>query len=261
MSVAAPPDYVCTPFGAQTTRGYLRRRVYRWKAAGPTVILIHEAPGISAGTFTIASFLHAAGYSVALPELMREGPFGPAPVRTVTGMLRFCVARELGAFASNRTGAIVEWLRDLAAAESAADGGRNVAVIGMCFSGGFALGALLEDAVTAAVASQPSLPFTVWFDRDVDLGLSPGDFDAIQGRVAAGGAGLRVMRYAKDWKSPVRRYQRIVDDFPSCSRKQVPSERRSDHSVLRDSIGAADGTELAAARDGTLAFLLQHLPL
>ncbi len=260
MSVMAPPDYVCQPFGAQTSRGYIRRRVYRRNAAGPSVILIHEAPGISGGTFKIANFLHAAGYSVALPELMRPVPFGPAKVRGATGMLRFCVARELGAFSSNRTGAIVEWLRDLAAAESAADGGRNVAVIGMCFSGGFALGAMFEDKIVAAVASQPSLPFPIWFGRAVDLGVSPGDFDVIQQRVAAG-AGLRVMRYAKDWKSPVQRFQRIVDDFPSCSRQQIPTSRSRDHSVLRDSIDAAEGTDLADSRDLTLAFLRQHLPL
>ncbi|MDF2734758.1 MAG: putative dienelactone hydrolase [Chloroflexota bacterium] len=260
MSVAAPPGYVCQPFGTQTTRGYIRRRVYRRTAAGPTVILMHEAPGISPSTFRIAEFLHAAGYAVALPELMRPGPFGPEKVRNATGMLRFCVARELAAFSSNRTGSIVEWLRDLAGAESAADKGRNVAVIGMCFSGGFALGALLEDAVSAAVSSQPALPFPIWFGRAVDIGLSRDDVGGIQGRVVAG-AGLRVMRYAKDYKSPGRRFQRIVDDFPTCSSQQIPTSRRNDHSVLRDSIDAPPGTDLRDARDLTLAFLRQHLPL
>ena len=51
------------------------------------------------------------------------------------------------------------WLRALAADLAARTPGPGVGVIGMCFTGGFALAAAVDDSVLASVLSQPSLPF------------------------------------------------------------------------------------------------------
>lgn len=259
MSVAAPPDYSCRTFRHRTTRGVLARRVYRRTDTGPTVILIHEAPCISARTFAIAAKLEEKRYTVVLPELMWEGSFGPAKLRRAVGLASFCVARELSAFSGNRTGAIVEWLRALAREESARNHDRPVAVIGMCFSGGFALGAIMDGAVAAAVMSQPALPFPISGGRKHDLGVSGLDLAEITRRIGDGER-LRIMRYALDWKSPEQRYERVLERFPSCQRRQIPTDNKDDHSVLANGVDAPEGSDLRLAFDETLAFLATHLP-
>jgi hypothetical protein len=176
----------------------------------------------------------------------------------LVGMMRLCIARELAALSGGKTGAIVEWLRELAKEESAANGGRPVAVIGMCFSGGFALGTILEDSVGAAVMSQPALPFPIWFGRSSDLGVSKDDLAAIKSRVGDGDC-LRVLRYSRDMKSPAARFCRVVREFPAAEHREIPTTSRKDHSVLAHSATAPLGTDLEKAFSGTLAFLEAHL--
>lgn len=253
-----PGAYLPRTFSHDTTRGVLARQVYRRPGPGPTVILIHEAPGMSPRTVAIAERLAENGYTVAMPVLMHRGTFGPAALRMMVGFASFCVAHELSAFAGNRTGAIVEWLRALARDESAMNGGRPVAVIGMCFSGGYALGAILDPAVNAAVMSQPALPFAIWPGRSRDLGVSTADLKAIRARVGDGDR-VRVMRYARDVKSPRQRYDRVIQTFPACGRREIPTDDRNDHSVLADAVTAPAGSDLDLAFDETLAFLARHL--
>ncbi len=259
MPFTPPPDYVARTFPHDTSRGVLARRVFRRADSGPTVILMHEAPCISERTFAVAERLAERHYTVAIPELMREGSVGPAALRRAVGFASFCVARELSAFSTGKTGAIVEWLRALAGEESRQNGQRPVAVIGMCFSGGFALGAIKDPAVAAAVMSQPALPFPFTVGRKRDVGVSPTDLDAIERRIGDG-APLRIMRFSADSASPKPRFDRVVETFPACQRREVPSAKRGDHSVLAKALDAPDGTELRLALDETLAFLAAHLP-
>ncbi|HEX6869214.1 MAG TPA: hypothetical protein VF119_10445, partial [Candidatus Limnocylindrales bacterium] len=163
---------------------------------------------------------------------------------------------EMGALASGRTSPIVDWLRALARREADASGA-PVAVIGMCFSGGFALGSILEPTVAAAVISQPAVPFGFGRTRARDLAVSDEDLARIQAERGAG-ACLRVLRYARDWKSPRVRFERLAAEFPAAETHEVPTERSSDHSVLRDAARATDG-ELRAVFDATAAFLDRHL--
>jgi dienelactone hydrolase len=258
MPFTPPADYVQRPFSHDTSRGVLERQVYRRADSGPTVILMHEAPCISARTFAVAGALSERHYTVAIPELMREGSFGPTALRRAIGFASFCVAHELSAFSTGKTGAIVEWLRALAREESGLSGDRPVAVIGMCFSGGFALGAIMDPTVGAAVMSQPALPFPLTKRRKRDLGVSPADLEAIERRIGEG-APLRIMRYTLDAVSPKERFDRVVQTFPACGRREVPSAMKKDHSVLANAVDAGDGTELRLALDETLAFLDRHL--
>lgn len=258
-NVTIPPDYTARQFRRKTSRGWVSRAVYRRAAPGPTVILIHEAPGISGTTFQIAKRLSDLDYTVVIPELLRPGEVGPAAIRRAIGMIRLCIARELGALAGGQTGAIVEWLRELAREEATDNGGRPVAVIGMCFSGGFALGTILDPSVSAAVMSQPALPFRVWFGRSSDLGVSPDDLQAIKARIGDGGC-VRVLRYSLDRVSPPERFARVVREFPAAEHCEVLSNEPSDHSVLADGTTAPAGTDLEKAFTGTLAFLKAHLP-
>jgi dienelactone hydrolase len=72
-----------------------------------------------------------------------------------------------------------------------------VGALGMCFTGGFALAMMVDDAVTAPVVCQPSAPFAIGKRRGADLNLSPADLQVVKRRAAAGCAVLG-LRYRND---------------------------------------------------------------
>ena len=242
--------YEIDHFDHPTSIGVISRRVFRRQGSGPAVILIHEAPGISVSTFRIAELLANKHFTVVLPEVLDV----PPPRANARTMLRICVARELGALAHGSTSAIAEWLRALADREWAATGERPVGVVGMCFSGGFALATVLNGHVGAAVMSQPALPF-FWLR---DLGVNPDELGRIQDRVRDG-ACLRALRFGLDWKSPAPRFHHLQKAFPTMEHAQVWSLNPNDHSVLARGLDAADGSKLKAALTDTITFLERSL--
>ncbi len=255
--VPTPPGYSSVTFEAETSRGVITRRVLVLEGRGPSVILMHESPGISSSTLAIAGWLQAAGFRVLLPELLEMPRHGSRRLRDLEGILRICFASEMAALSSSRTGAIVEWLR--AYARTVANGGKSrVVVIGMCFSGGFALGAMVEPTVTAAVMSQPSLPFPITRTQRQALGLSESDLAEVQG-LRGPGASIRTMRYEGDWMSPSERYGRTQIVFSACERRQVGTAASHRHSVLKDGVVAPTNPDAEVAAAETLKFLRRHL--
>src|SRR5262249_39797228 len=129
------------------------RDVYR-AGTGPAVIVIHEVPGIHPGVIAFARRVVDAGLTVYLPSLLGT-PGRPAStgylLRTV---LRACVSREFTMFATGRTSPIVSWLRALAAQAHGECGGPGVGAVGMCLTGGFALGMMVDERMIAPVLSQ-----------------------------------------------------------------------------------------------------------
>ncbi len=229
--------------------------VHRWPGGhddGPPVILIHEAPGISESTLDLADHLRDQGLRPILPAFLTPPAAGPSRRRMVGGTMRMCIAAEFGALARGGSTPVGAWLRALARDE-AKRVERPVGVIGMCFSGGFALAAALEPRVAAAVMSQPALPF-LYGD---DLGMTSRDLGRLQAKVGAGGC-LRVLRYAADWKSPRARFERLRTTFPEIEAVEIPTTDRSKHSVLRDGLGAAAGSDPRTALDDTIAVLKRH---
>ncbi len=241
--VVVPRGYESLPFEHETSVGVLARRVLRRPGPGPAVILIHEAPGLSATTFGIADRLAERGFTVVLPELL------DAPGSMISTGIRLCIARELGALTRGQPGAIVDWLRGLCERESAASGFPSVGVIGMCFSGGFALATAVDSRVRAVVSSQPALPFGL-----SDLGLSPRDLGLVRDNVRNGTC-IRALRYRLDWKSPGPRLRRLRREIPTADVVVLPTWDPRRHSVLAAGLSAASGTPLAAALTGTVAFL------
>ena len=195
------------------------RRVIRREAPGPTVILIHESPGLSASTFAIAGELIAHGYRIVLPILLDAAWTGGGMRHQVASVVKLCVARELSALSAGRTGAIVEWLRALADEEARSTGDRPVGVIGMCFSGGFALGTITNPHIRAAVLSQPALPFLLPF-RGSDLGVSKADLRAIHERTGTGAV-------SGPCASVATGSHRGSDTTSSARSSRTPSARRS----------------------------------
>ena len=157
-------------------------------------------------------------------------------------MLKVCVAKEFTTMALNQTSPVISWLRALARNLHADVGGPGVGAVGMCFSGGFALGMMVDDIMLAPVLSQPSMPFAIGKARAADLNLSPDDAAAVAER-AAQGCQVLGLRFTGD-KLVGDRFSSLRDllgdafiaiELPSTpkTRSSVLTEQRDDASVER----------------------------
>jgi dienelactone hydrolase len=225
------------------------RDVYR-RGTGPGVIVIHEIPGITPKVIAFANEVVAAGFTVVMPSLVGT-PGKPMSVPyTLASTTKVCIAREFTTWALQQTSPIITWLRALAADLHASAGGPGVGAIGMCFSGGFALGMMVDEVMVAPVLSQPSLPFAIGARRSADLSLSPADAERVAAR-AAGGCEVLGLRYDQD-KLVGARFDSLRallgDAFIAV---EVPSASKGDHSVLteqRDAVAALRVVEFLQAK-------------
>src|SRR4051795_11911587 len=161
------------------------RDVFR-RGDGPGVIVIHEIPGITPKVARFANDLVASGFTVVMPSLVGTPGRSRSALYETASILKVCVAREFTHWALQRTSPIVEWLRALASDLHASAGGPGVGAVGMCFSGGFALGMMVDDVMVAPVLSQPSLPFPVSASRRRSVGISDADLTRVKERAAQG---------------------------------------------------------------------------
>jgi dienelactone hydrolase len=217
--------------GSFTAATYTRD-TYR-KGNGPVVIVVHEIPGITPAVERFANDVVNAGFTVVMPDLVGTPGRGVSGRYIASSMLKVCISKEFTNMALNRTSPIISWLRALAKSLHAEVGGRGVGAVGMCFSGGFALGMMVDDIVVAPVLSQPSLPFAIGKARGADLNLSPDDAAVIAER-ASQGCQVLGLRFDKD---------KLVGDRFSSLRNllgdsfvavEIPSQSPKDHSVLTE---------------------------
>lgn len=203
------------------------------KGTGPGVVVVHEIPGITPSVLRFAEEVVAAGFTVVMPLLVGEVGRDVSRGYLASSMSKICVSREFTTMAMKKTSPVIAYLRALARQLHEDVGGRGVGAIGMCFSGGFALGMMLDDFVVAPVLSQPSLPFVVGRARGADLNLSADDAVVVANRAAAGCQVLG-LRFTED--------KLVGDRFASLRTLlgdafvaiEFPSTRKSDHSVLTE---------------------------
>lgn len=242
-----------------------RRRVFRM-GSGPAVVVIHEVPGITPQVADFGRRVAAAGCTAVLPHLFGE-PGKPNSTRYELAMLaRNCVARDFVAFALDRTSPVIGWLRALAHEAHHDCGGPGVGVVGMCFTGGFALGMMVDAEVLAPVLSQPSLPFAIGAARRKALGISTADLERVKERAAQGVCVLG-LRFSADIAVPAERFERLrnelgdafigveIDSSPG-NAHHIP---RRAHSVLTNDLVDAPGHPTRAALDQVIAFLRERL--
>jgi dienelactone hydrolase len=200
---------------------------------GPGVIIIHEIPGITPLVAQFANEVVERGFTVVMPSLTGTPGKAPAMPYITAELAKVCIAKEFTTFALNQTSPIIAWLRALARNLHEEVGGPGVGAVGMCFSGGFALGMMVDDIMLAPVLSQPSLPLPVGKKRGADLNLSPDDAAAVAERASEGCQvlGLRFTRDASvgDRFSTLR--DLLGDSFIAI---ELPSAKKSDHSVLTE---------------------------
>jgi dienelactone hydrolase len=209
------------------------REVYR-RGTGPGVIVIHEVPGITPKVAAFANDVVEAGFTVVMPSLVGTPGKAFSMPYVVASMAKVCIAAEFTNWALQQTSPIIAWLRALAADLHASAGGPGVGAIGMCFSGGFALGMMVDEVMVAPVLSQPSLPFAVGkAARHGDLNLSPADAERVAARAAAGCEVLG-LRFDQD-KLVGTRFESLRallgDAFIAV---ELPSTSKRDHSVLTE---------------------------
>jgi dienelactone hydrolase len=183
------------------------RPVYR-AGTGPAVIVIHEAPGITPPVAAFARRVRDRGYSVVMPSLFGQPGRPITTWYTLQSTVGVCVSREITTFALDRTSPVIGWLRRLAAEEHERAGGPGVGVVGMCMTGGFALGMMVDSTVLAPVLSQPSLPFGIGKRRKAALGVSDVDLARVKERVAEGTCVLG-LRFTADPFVPPARFETL----------------------------------------------------
>ena len=220
---------------------------------GAPVILIHEAPGISASTLDLADVLHERGFAAVLPSFLMPPSDRPTRMRTIGAMARMCIAAEFGALARGGSTPVAGWLRALARKEAAA-AGQAAGVVGMCFS---------EDLPWARQSSPRSPPPSCRSRpcrscTATTSGCPTRTCVACRAQVGTGGC-LRVLRYERDRISRRARFDRLVAEFPDISHVEIPTSDRSKHSVLRDGLTAPAGSDVRIALEETLDFLAARL--
>lgn len=218
--------------GSFTAAG-LTRDTYR-RGSGPGVVVVHEIPGITPKVAQFANDVVDAGFTVVMPSLVGTPGKDVSGPYLASSMTKVCIAKEFTHWALNTTSPVIGFLRALARSLHLEVGGPGVGAVGMCFSGGFALGMMVDDVMVAPVLSQPSMPFAIGTAaRGADLNLSPDDREAVAQRAAAGCQVLG-LRFTGD-KLVGSRFdslrELLGDAFIAV---ELPSSSPKDHSVLTE---------------------------
>ena len=237
------------------------------RGTGPVVLVLTEIPGISPQVIGFADRLVAAGFTAVMPNLFGtagrdpEGP-GGRPYSLAT-LAKLCVRREFTMFATNKTSPVVDWLRALGRELHAKHGGPGIGVVGMCFSGGFALAMATEPEVLLPVMCQPGLP-AVFPGTSKDAGCSAEDLACIAARKDLQVVGLR---FRKDPLSPGARFatlrQALGDRFVAVELEQhdghPDSPLRPHHSVMTGALIDEPGQPTHGAVELVLRMLKEKL--
>ena len=234
---------------------------------GPGVVLLPEMPGMTPRVMALANHLVGEGFTVAVPSLFGEPGRKVSAGYALRTIARACITREFAAFSRGADRPIAEYVRAVARHLHERVGGRGVGVIGMCFSGGFALAAAVEPAVLAPVGSQPSVPFPLGEARRRDLGMSEREQTAIAERVRTEGLCLIGLRFSEDFMSPGDRFTELANAFgpgwrtiPLNSKPGNPDGiGKREHQVLTSDDVDTPGHPTNAARAEVTAFLRERL--
>jgi hypothetical protein len=137
----------------------------------------------------------------------------------------------------------------------------------MCFTGGFALAAAVEDFVNAPVMSQPATPFPLGSARRRDPGVSEAELARVEERTQRDGLCVMGLRFSEDRAVPPERFAglraRLGDAFEVIELDSSPGNpggfRRGAHQVLTNEVRETPGHPALAARAQVVAFLRRRL--
>jgi dienelactone hydrolase len=237
------------------------------KGTGPGVVLIPEIPGMTPEVLGLADHLVDEGFTVVMPSPFGTPGKAPTIGYTLSVVSRLCISAEFKAFATNAHRPITDYIRAVAADLAARTPGPGVGVIGMCFTGGFALAAAVDDSVLAAVMSQPAVPFPLGRARQLDSGLSGTELQRVVERAKDHGVCVLGLRFSEDASVPRVRFEtlkrRLGDAFEVIELDSSPGNAagfsKSAHSVITHEVRDAPGHPALEARERVVAFLRRQL--
>lgn len=252
-------DFAAEPFTADG----VTHDVYR-KGTGPAVIVIAEIPGITPKVLDFARRVVDAGFTAVLPHLFGIPGLDANPKNVgIKGtalagasIAPLCVSKEFTILATGASSPVVTWLRALARREHERCGGKGVGAVGMCFTGGFALGMAVDDVMLAPVLSQPSLPLGITPGRRRTIDISAQDLDTVKVRCAKQGLKVLGLRFTGDKLVPGERFDFLreqlgdgfvaveIDDADANPAAPIPA-----HSVLTEHLIDEPGQPTRAALD------------
>lgn len=196
---------------SEFTHGRIRRTVLR-AGTGPAVLVLPEMPGVTTRVAEFGRRIAAIGCTAVVPSLFGTPGRTATTSHTTRTLIEGCVSRQFTAFFRQRTSPITSWLRALAAFEHGRCGGPGVGAVGMCFTGGFALGMMVDERMLAPVLSQPSLPLPLGVARRQSLGISNRDLKVVRERVDDGVCVLG-LRFSEDRMAPFERFARLRQEL------------------------------------------------
>lgn len=241
------------------------RTVFR-AGSGPAVIVMAEMPGLHPGVIEFAQRVVDRGFHVRLPVLFGTPGRPVSTPYVLKSLTSGCISRDFTSWALDRTSPISVWLRALAADAHESCGGAGVGAVGMCFTGGFALGMMLDERMLAPVLSQPSLPFAVGKRRSAAVGISDADLATVKER-AAHGACVMGLRFTHDRTVPDARFEtlrrELGDAFVAIEIDSSPGNPhgigKMAHSVLANDFVDEPGHPTRDALERVLAFFDERL--
>ena len=230
---------------------------------GPAVLVLPEMPGITPDVARFARWVRDAGLSAWVPSHVGVDGADPSMERTIESMGSPCVRREFEAFATGAGSPMVGWLRHLAGVAHAECGGPGVGVIGMCFTGNFALAMAIDPTVLAPVMSQPSLPL----DDPAGTFIADDDLVAIRARLDRDDVEVRAYRFEGDTYCQAARFDALSSALGDRFRPTVlPDDAAGEvgwvgvpHSVVTTSLVDEHGELTAAVRDEIIEFFATSL--
>ena len=236
------------------------------RGQGRPVIVLHELPGITWQVLRFADWLVEAGFRSYLPELTGVAGKEISNGYYVQTFARVCISREFELLASDRSSPVTSWLRALARQVDGETREHGVGVVGMCFSGNFALAMMLEPCLKVAVTAEPSLPLPFGETRRGALHLSPVELSALKERAARGETVLG-LRFAHDRWCARQRFDTLRGELGTAfaeielpeSAANPESPNPLPHSVLTNDLIDRAGEPTKAAAERVVAFLKERL--
>lgn len=180
--------------------------------SGPIIVLLHEIPNIIPEVFDLALRLSQHGFRVYLPEFFGAANRSFSLRASIKEISLGCIRKEFAVFAQNQCSPVVDWLRALCTHVLAQNKQEKLAMIGMCFTGNFALGLIAEDFMAAPVLSQPSLPYAITPSKRAALHVSP---DILRKAKERKDLSILGLRFSHDWMCPRARFKTLEEEFGS----------------------------------------------
>ena len=239
-NMSSNKDDVLTDFTRESITIENRTKDVFWKGTGPCIIVLSEIPGITPEVAEFGRRLVTNGFTVAIPNLFGTPgkPFSNG--YALKSMTRACISKEFLIFATGKSSPVTKWIRKLVGVAVSRCGGEGVGIVGMCFTGGFALALAVDPLVKAPGMTQPSLPLPLGKKRKENLGLSKEELLIVKERVHKEQLCVFGLRFTQDPLVPETRFQKLRDELGDgfigieidSSSSNLHGIQKSAHSVL-----------------------------